>query len=266
MSAARLTVDVGNSSAKLRLWRPDGDGPLAAPTAALAVERAGDAALGDFLAAVPPGTRCGLCAVGSRELEQALAALLAARLGEPSVVRPDPGVANACRDPHTTGRDRLFAARGAHELLARAGRVGRGFLVVDAGTALTVDAVEAAESGPRFLGGAIAPGPRLLARALAGGTHRLPDVAPEERAPALGRDTREAIRAGVSAGFRGAARELVARVGAEAGLAEAVVVVTGGARGFLVEPGTAAEFGGHPLLVDAELVHRGLLAALGEAP
>jgi type III pantothenate kinase len=264
MSAARLTVDVGNSGAKLRLWR---EAPREAPAAALSVESASDPALGDFLAALPPGTRSGLCAVGSRALEQVLAARLAEALGARSVARPEPGVENACREPHSTGADRLFAARGAHELLARERRLGRGFLVVDAGTALTVDAVAETDLGPRFLGGAIAPGPRLLAQALAAGTERLPSLAPEVRVPALGRDTRAAMLAGITAGFQGAARELVARIAAEADLAGAPVVVTGGARAFLLDPlGPAKDYCGHPLLVEAELVHRGLLAALEDGP
>jgi type III pantothenate kinase len=111
---------------------------------------------------------------------------------------------------------------------------------------------------PAFLGGAIAPGPALLARALAEGTARLPLVQPDPGAAALGRDTEAAVRAGVSIGFRGAARELALRVAREAGLGEAPLVVTGGARAFLLgEPLVA----GRASIEVEDLVHVGLLVA-----
>jgi len=161
----------------------------------------------------------------------------------------EPGLAILCREPASVGRDRLFAARAALDLCGDS-------IVVSAGTALTVDAVR---SDATFLGGAIAPGPALLARALAEGTARLPTIDPRPNRPALGRDTKEALEAGVGVGFRGAARELVERVGEESGLARAPVVLTGGARAFLLDP---SAFEGRPLVVEADLVHLGLLRAL----
>jgi pantothenate kinase type III len=66
-----------------------------------------------------------------------------------------------------------------------------------------------------FLGGAITPGPRLLARALASGAARLFEVVPTTAPRALGRDTSEAMHAGIGVGIRGAVRhriELVQRL------------------------------------------------------
>jgi type III pantothenate kinase len=156
------------------------------------------------------------------------------------------------------GEDRLFAARGALEL------VGRSAIVVDAGTALTVDALRAGESGERaaFLGGAIAPGPDLLSASLGSGTAQLYAIDPRPGVPALGRDTREALESGVCVGFLGAARELVRRVAEEAGFRAPDLVLTGGARHLLVE--LQAPGGGRRLDLE-ELVERGLLAAAGEA-
>jgi type III pantothenate kinase len=180
-------------------------------------------------------------------LEQQLGARFAGAL--------DPGLEIACREPASVGRDRLFAARGAWQLLHSS------CLVLDAGTALTVDALRASDGErPVFLGGAIAPGPRLLARALSSGTARLPEVDPRPLPRALGRDTREALEAGVALGFLGAARELAARIAAEAGLGAAPLVLTGGARAFLEAPSL---FDGRTLRVEPELVHLGLLAASG---
>ena len=82
----------------------------------------------------------------------------------------------------------------------------------------------------RFLGGAILPGPSLMARALAQGTSKLPEVWALEHAdpPALpGRNTREAIAAGIGWGMRGAIAELVARGRLVLG-PSAPVILTGG--------------------------------------
>lgn len=107
---------------------------------------------------------------------------------------------NRTRTPSTTGQDRLADA------VAYWHRTGRPGLVIDAGTAVTFNIV-----GPRggFLGGAIAPGSALLARSLHAGTARLPLVAPRART-AFGRDTRQAIEAGVTWALRGAVREGIA--------------------------------------------------------
>jgi len=110
-----------------------------------------------------------------------------------------------------------------------------------------------------FLGGAIAPGPRLSAAALAAGTARLPRVEPRAGAPALGTITEEAIQAGVVVGFRGAAELLVEELAREVRFEAAPVVLTGGAREFLLVP---RPFTARALTVVPDLVHQGLLAAL----
>src|SRR5436190_10115346 len=71
------------------------------------------------------------------------------------------GVANGYRDPAQLGSDRWAA-------LIAANRVGPGHkLVVNAGTALTIDALTAEG---RFLGGVIVPGPALMRHSLDRGT------------------------------------------------------------------------------------------------
>lgn len=246
---ALLTVDLGNSSSKLRLWsegRTIASGEV--PTAD-GLERE----LAEFLRAAPAGTRAALCSVAAPALEARVAKTLGQLLGEGFLGVPATGVENTCREPHTVGADRLFAARGAIEAL------GTSVLVVDAGTALTVDAVEHVPDGvARFLGGAIAPGPTLMAEALASGAARLPLVEPRPAVAALGRDTRAAIEAGVVVGFRGAAGELVRRIGAESGLECDVVALTGGARALLLDPPFVD---GVRIEELPELVHLGLLAA-----
>jgi len=176
-------------------------------------------------------------------------------------VEPNPssGLQLAVTSPETVGLDRLYAARGA---LARG---LDGAIVVDVGTAMTVDAVRgAAESGTAagtFLGGAIAPGPELVARSLAG-ADKLYEVRPSPDIPALGQDTRAALEAGVAHTVAGAAVRLAQLVRSESGLDQAALILTGGARAFVSS--ALAQAGWTP--IDApHLVLEGLAACTAPA-
>jgi type III pantothenate kinase len=261
--ATLLTLDLGNSACKACLWSRSGAKWAVAESSAFSNGPELAARVLEWLgpARVRALDRAGLASVGSREAEARASAELGRELGPRLVVAPDPGLENATRTPETVGADRLYAARGAYE------RRGTSAIVVDAGTAVTVDALEVdATALPRFLGGAIAPGPSLLAAALANGTARLPQVS-SLRAPldALGRDTESAIASGVVHGLRGAVRELAERVADEARLARAALVVTGGARRLLLEP-LAFDPRRFECVEDEHLVHRGLCAALLDEP
>ncbi|MDE6716927.1 MAG: type III pantothenate kinase [Muribaculaceae bacterium] len=93
--------------------------------------------------------------------------------------------------PQTLGVDRIAAAAGAVY------KYGGNVLVVDAGTAVTLDLV----SEGRFMGGNISPGLRLRFRSLNRFTARLPLVWPDGEMPERGRDTETAIRCGVVGGL-----------------------------------------------------------------
>jgi len=244
-----LTIDLGNSSAKLRLWSA---APGRRAECLARRDEVGElrSELATWLALHHPA-HAALSSVASRERSAELRALVEAIVDVH--VGPPSSLENRCRSPERVGEDRLFAALGAARLL------GRSCIVVDAGTALTVDAVEVAAERASFLGGAIAPGPTLLSDALALGTARLPRVEPRPGAHALGTITEDALRAGIGVGFRGAARALVEGVAHEARLAGAPVVLTGGARAFLLEP---QPFVDGELVVEDELVHLGMLAEL----
>ncbi|MBC8153204.1 MAG: type III pantothenate kinase [Bacteroidetes bacterium] len=96
--------------------------------------------------------------------------------------------------PHTLGADRVAAAVGATVLFP-----GRDCLVVDLGTCITADLVDA---GLVFQGGLIAPGVQMRFRAMHTFTERLPLVEVGEGWPALtARSTREAMRSGVLNGM-----------------------------------------------------------------
>ncbi|MFN0008563.1 MAG: type III pantothenate kinase [Planctomycetota bacterium] len=250
-----LTVDLGNSRCKLRRWtlRPD-----RAPELLGAGDFASAPGLGSLISAWAGNggsdEAAAVCSVAGRSLEDELALALGSVVSGSIDLRPDPGLAIACREPSSVGRDRLLGARAALELAAG------NAIVVAVGTAMTVDAVRADRT---FLGGAIAPGPALLAQALARGTARLPLVETRAGAPALGVDTQGAVRAGIAVGLRGAARELASRVGEEAGMPGATIVLTGGAREFLLDPLVFEE---RRVLVEPDLVHLGLLAARASSP
>jgi type III pantothenate kinase len=244
-----LTVDLGNSRLKACLWDRSG-----AQFACMARWEGGKSELAGFerWLASQRSPLAALASVAAPEATERVRALLAARC-ERVHLAPESGLENRCREPERVGADRLYAAAGAAAL------AGRSCLVVDAGTALTVDAVLVSGATWAFLGGAIAPGPGLSAAALAAGTARLPRIEPRAGARALGTVTEEAIQAGIVVGFRGAAERLVEELAGEAGLGAAPVVLTGGAREFLLVP---RSFTARPLEVVPELVQRGLLEAL----
>jgi type III pantothenate kinase len=109
------------------------------------------------------------------------------------------GVKNLYRQPEQLGADRWAALIGARGLTDSAA------CVVDAGTAVTVEALSA---GGEFLGGAIFPGLRLLRDSLARGTVA---IAPAEgnAADCLARATADGVVAGTLFGLAGAVERLI---------------------------------------------------------
>ncbi|MCD6333858.1 MAG: type III pantothenate kinase [Candidatus Latescibacteria bacterium] len=122
-------------------------------------------------------------------------------------------------DPDHVGIDRLAGASAAYA------KYGGPVIVVDAGSAITVDAVS---GDGEFLGGIIAPGPNMSARALHEQTDLLPLVAPEIPDSILGRSTPACIRSGVVYGAGAMVDGLVGLVKEILG-EKARVVGTGGA-------------------------------------
>jgi type III pantothenate kinase len=107
--------------------------------------------------------------------------------------------------PERVGVDRLAAAVAANALRDPA----RAAVVVDSGTAITVDLVDA--SGV-FQGGAILPGVRLVSKTLHEHTDVLPEVVlhpSQTLPPACGRNTRAALESGLFWGVVGAVKELI---------------------------------------------------------
>ncbi|MBG84349.1 MAG: hypothetical protein CMJ40_07385 [Phycisphaerae bacterium] len=123
-------------------------------------------------------------------------------------------------DPETiTGTDRLLNALAAWESVQQA------CIIVDAGTAVTVDFIDGEGT---FHGGAIAPGANMQLKAMHEFTDALPDM--EFHKPetgAFGKSTGDAMLMGVSAGIRGLVWKLVEQYADEYG-AYPMVIATGG--------------------------------------
>lgn len=102
-------------------------------------------------------------------------------------------VENLYETPGTLGYDRMAAVVGAHERFP-----GRDILVIDAGTCITYEFIDAAG---RYQGGNISPGLGMRFKALHSFTGRLPMVSREGRLLPMGKDTDTAIRAGVLKGI-----------------------------------------------------------------
>ena len=120
--------------------------------------------------------------------------------------------------PERIGADRLADAAGG---LAR---YGAPLIVVDFGTALTFEVLDAR---PADVGGVITPGLPLMTRYLHEKTALLPEVELGGETPPIGKSTEEAIALGARVGYRGVVRELVAHLQRPLG-GKARVVATGG--------------------------------------
>ncbi len=146
-------------------------------------------------------------------------------------------VSFALVDASTLGADRIANA------VAAACEIGGPVVVLDCGTCVTTEAVDAQR---QFRGGAILPGRALLRRALHEHTGQLPlvDLGPD-RPAALGTATRDAIRAGVDLGILGAVERVLAESRAALGAPGCPAVAVGGDAAFFcrhlggVTPGPA---------------------------
>jgi len=108
-------------------------------------------------------------------------------------------ITNGYETPQTLGQDRLAAAVGARSLCP-----DENLLIIDAGSAITYDFVSAEGE---YVGGNIAPGLKMRFTMLHRMTKKLPMVEADENEliPLFGKNTRDAIAAGV---IRGVAYEV----------------------------------------------------------
>ena len=142
-------------------------------------------------------------------------------------------------DPSTLGADRIA------NIAAVAKSAKLPAIVIDCGTAITVDAVNAKRE---FLGGAILPGRMLLRKSLNDFTAQLPLVELSDRKPkALGKNTKDAILSGTDLAVLGAVKEIVKRIIIEIKVEECALIATGGDAGFFIRNIKGLKSGGKNL-------------------
>lgn len=145
--------------------------------------------------------------------------------------------------PSTLGHDRIAAAVGATYEAC-----GENCMIIDAGTAVTLDTVTASR---HFRGGNISPGLRMRFEALHHFTSRLPMVSTDGDTPMIGYDTTTAIRSGVLLGLAGEINYYIGRL-SELFDGNMKVIITGG---------DCNELSGYiktPLTIDENLLMKGL--------
>lgn len=122
--------------------------------------------------------------------------------------------------PEQTGVDRVLSLAAAYEQL------GKGCIVVDAGTALTINCCN--DKG-EFVGGAIAPGFNTQLQAMHEKTAKLPQVAAAIPEGNFGTNTQQAMLHGVYHGLRGLVKEMAESFATELGTWPEVIATGGDA-------------------------------------
>lgn len=152
------------------------------------------------------------------------------------------------RDPLEVGSDRIANAISGVRRFP-----GKDLLILDLGTATTVDAIRA---GRDYLGGVIIPGLRLSMQSLDRGTARLRTVEIVRPEQCLGQTTASSIQSGLYYGHLGAVRQIINKICLEQfNGKQPAVIATGGFASLFAEAGLFDEN-------VPDLVLRGLLAAL----
>lgn len=200
-----LAVDVGNSVTNLGLFE---GGELAATwtatTSELLTTDEAWAIAASFLRLVEDGAlseiggavrlRDGIVASVVPDLTDSWVTAISRMSGRrPLVVGPGlkTGLKMRYNDPGQLGADRIA------DLVAAKGSYAHPLIVVDFGTTTNFEVVDPEGA---FIGGAIAPGLKLCAKALADAAARLPVVELIAPASMVGKNTREAMQAGIVMG------------------------------------------------------------------
>ncbi|HAA37430.1 MAG TPA: type III pantothenate kinase [Firmicutes bacterium] len=128
-------------------------------------------------------------------------------------------------NPWEVGADRIVNAVAGYELY------GGPLIIVDFGTATTIDAVSAAGD---YLGGAIAPGIGISTEALFQKAAKLPRVELKKPQHVIGRNTIASMQSGIIYGFAGQVDGIVKRMAREFTTAPQVIA-TGGLASLIAE-------------------------------
>jgi len=121
-------------------------------------------------------------------------------IGEPNV---DIGMVPQIDNPSEAGADRLVDAVAAHA------KYGGPLIVIDFGTATTLDVVDAEGN---YAGGIIAPGVNLSLDALHAAAAKLPRIAIEKPGRVIGKNTIECMQSGIFWGYISMVEGLISRM------------------------------------------------------
>jgi type III pantothenate kinase len=244
-----LAIDVGNTRLKWAVYQAPVPGAALLAHGAEFLENIDKLADGPWAALERPSHVLG-CAVAGDAVKKRVEAQMEELWDVPAqwvyASANEAGLANGYDHPGRLGADRWVAMIGAwHRMLAQGAL--RPLVVVMVGTAVTVEAVDAAG---RFLGGFILPGHGIMLRALESGTAGLHVPTGEVRE--FPTNTSDALTSGGTYAIAGAVERMVQHVRAHCGC-EPACFMTGGA-GWKMAPSMSVSFE----LVDS-LIFDGLL-------
>ncbi|MDY0744100.1 type III pantothenate kinase [Paucibacter sp. R3-3] len=245
-----LAIDIGNTRLKWALYASPQPGAATLAHGAVFLENIEQLAEGDWKGLPVPHSVLGCNVAGDavrRRVEEQLELWdITPRWVVSSAAAG--GVTNGYDHPARLGTDRFVAHIGARWHVLQRG-VERACLVVMVGTAVTVDAIDAAG---HFLGGLILPGHGIMLRALEGGTAGLRVPTGEVRE--FPTNTSDALTSGGNYAITGAIERMHRHLTQRAGH-EPLTLMTGGA-GWKVSP--ALDAVAHELI--EPLLFDGLLA------
>ena len=219
-----LAIDVGNTRLKWAQYASPQPGATLIAQGAVFLETIDHLAETDWKSLAPPASMLG-CVVAGEGVKRRVEEQLELWDLEPRWVvssREACGVSNGYDHPNRLGVDRWVAMIGARHRVLAQGRP-RPVLVVMVGTAVTVDAVDAAG---HFLGGLILPGFGLMLRALEMGTAGL--KAPTGEAVDFPTNTSDALMSGGADALAGAVERMYRKLRQRTG-EEPALVMSGGA-------------------------------------
>ena len=269
MSARRLiAVDIGNSSTKLGSFDEHHIGAVMPQPIGVRSFPTGQAPPADLAAELGDKPLCWRVASVNRAGQKLLSEWVGANRTQDEfqvLSHKDLPIAVNVEHPERVGVDRLAAALAA--FAANSIRdPGRAAIVVDAGTAVTVDLVSA---NGAFEGGAILAGFRMQSNALFQTADLLPltHLAPEdEPPPVVGKHTEGAIRSGLFWGAVGGVRELIERMAEGLSPPPQVFVTGGDLRQLAAVLGGQTRFIPHMVLSGIAIAERARHAPPGNGP
>jgi type III pantothenate kinase len=224
-----LAIDIGNTRLKWALYDRAHPGAVPRSHGAVFLETIDSLAETEW-AALPAPTQMLGCVVAGEAVRRRVEEQMELWDVSPRWVVPgaaEAGVVNGYDHPHRLGADRWVALIGARSRMVAATPAGQApapVLVVMVGTAVTVDALDAAG---RFLGGLILPGFGLMLRALEMGTAGL--KVPTGETVDFPTNTSDALMSGGVFAIAGAIERQYKLLQARSGGVAPRLLITGGA-------------------------------------